>query len=119
MSLFRRIQTPVVAILLVLLAAPAAAMCCAWTPAAAACCTDNQEARLVSACCVESAGQSPDRPMPSVTAKSSRSDVAPAALAAALPSVLSSAAFPAPPLDGFAAPPASERLYLRLSVIRR
>lgn len=118
MPKFRRYRTPVAVVLLVLLAAPARALCCAWTMPMP-CCSDSRDARLVPTCCVDGATQAPDRPMPSPAAKSLRSDLGTAAVAAADAAAILTLSSPAPSLDRFAGPPGSDRLYLRLSVIRR
>lgn len=119
MSAFRRLRTSVIAVLLVLLAAPAVTACCVWSVAPMPCCTEKSDHGLASACCVDDGRQSPDRPMPGQAAKSLRFDSTavstnPATSFAALAPLVVAAGF-----DGFADPPGSDRLYLRLSVIRR
>ena len=118
MSSVRRFHAPVIAALAMLLATPAVAACCAWTAAPMPCCEKADDAGLAAPCCMSQA-DSPQRPLPASTAKVSRIDAGLSMTWAALPrSVVAVALFGAAsePYEG---PPGTERLYLRLSVIRR
>lgn len=118
MSSVRRFQAPVIAVLAMLLATPAVAACCVWTAAPMPCCEKSDAAGLAAPCCMSEA-ETPQRPVPSSTANISRLDAGVAVSPAALPLNVAAGAPFAPVLDRFNGPPGADRLYLRLSVIRR
>jgi hypothetical protein len=113
----RRFQVPVIAMLAMLLATPAVAACCAWTAEPMPCCEKSDDAGLAAPCCMSEA-DTPQRPVPSSTAKISRLDAGMSVSPAALPLNVAAGA-PFAPFDRFNGPPGADRLYLRLSVIRR
>jgi hypothetical protein len=118
MSLFRRFQTPIVALLLVLLASPAIAACCVGTPGAPPCCKETEGNRLAAPCCMSSA-QGPRQQLPSSVAQLSKLEPFVPAGAIGQTPVASVDARPPAPVDQVAGPPGSHPLFLRLSVIRR
>ena len=114
----RKFQASVVAVLLVLLVSPAAATCCAWLPESMPCCEMTAEG-FSAPCCMTDAGGTSDRPIPTAGLKRSGLDSSAVVATIAQPAVLvidegASAAF-----DRFDHSPGSNRLYLRLSAIRR
>jgi hypothetical protein len=118
MTSVRRFQATVIAALVLVLATPAIAACCAWTTEPMPCCEKSENAGVAAECCMSQA-DTPQPPVPASTARISRLDAGLAVLAAAptlnvVPATSFDSAF-----DQFSGPPASERLYLRLSVIRR
>jgi hypothetical protein len=118
MSVIRRFQAPVIAVLVFFLATPAVAACCGWTPEPMPCCEKSENPGLAAECCLSQA-DAPQRPSPTSTAKVSRLDAGLCVSSAALaPIAMARAAFDLA-FDLHNGPPGTERLYLRLSVIRR
>jgi hypothetical protein len=118
MSSVRRFQAPVIAVLVMLLATPAVAACCAWTTEPMRCCEKSDDAGLAAPCCMSQA-DAPQRPLPASTAKVSRIDAGLSISTASLPPNVVAVALFGSASEPFNGPPATGRLYLRLSVIRR
>jgi hypothetical protein len=118
MFVFRRIQSPVIAVLLVLLASPAVAACCVWTGTPMVCCEKSDVAGLAAGCCMNRTDQSQQQ-VPASVVKLSRQDSGLLVAAVAQPIASIAAARAETRVEQPAGPPGSDPLYLRLSVIRR
>jgi hypothetical protein len=118
MSLFRRFQAAIIALMLVLLASPAIAACCAWTPGAPPCCHKAEGDRLAAPCCMSSS-QGPQQQPPASVAKLSKLESATSVSVDWQAPLAIADTRATARVEQVTGPPGSDALYLRLSVIRR